>query len=642
MELTIAFDAAALLLCVFCAWYELRKRTVRNKRNKVFYLIIANLVLSALFAVTSNVIQQVDGFRTESNRSLLYGSLMLFFLIHNLLSSIYAYYIRTLIGMDANTTVKKELVFFSVAILNVLLVLGNFVFGWIFTITEDMRYVRGSMVVALYACSLFYLFLALYYLVRYRDALTRKTMRALYVYYGIVIVGVVIQFAIPSLKVELFFEALCLLGFMLTFEEDGVLHNQVTGLYNRQAFRQDIMRLLTTRQSFYCININLLNLRFYTRIMSLEKFNTMLSGIAAWVSGLRPHSLAYNFGDSFVLVLFHTEEEDVKKLTEEIRFVLETPWVSGGSEVQFQSFISVFKAPEDVNTLDDVLDLMEYEPDNKGAHVTVQYRESLAYVKREAAVERALRTAVTNRSFQVYYQPIYSCETGTITSAEALVRLFDDELGAISPGEFIPIAEKSALIVEIGNIVFEKVCRFLHDAKPERYGIDYTEVNLSVAQFMQSDLVETFSRIIEKYGIKPSQINLEITESMAAEAAEPFMLAVRQLENMGYSFSMDDYGRGYSNIASILNVNYTNIKMDKSFLARALDNEESATILRDTTHLIRHLGRNVLQEGVETRDELNFVQDAGCNLVQGYYFSKPLPEQDFLSFVKSFNKRLSA
>ncbi|MBR0091898.1 MAG: EAL domain-containing protein, partial [Lachnospiraceae bacterium] len=639
MELAIAFDAAAFLLCAFCAWHELRKGSKRNKQNKVFFLITANLMLSALVAVTSNVIQQVDSLRTESNRGLLFLALMLYFLIHNLLSSIYVYYIRTLIGMDANTTFVKEVRFFSVGIINTILVLGNLVFGWIFTITADMRYVRGRLVPLLYACSLFYLFLGLYYMVRYRDALTKKTMQALYVYYGIIITGVAIQFLIPQWKVELFFETICLVGFMMTFEEDAALHNPVTGLYNRQAFRQDITRLLTTRQPFFCINISLLNLRFYTRIMNLESYNEMLSGVGAWVQALRGRSLTYFFGDHFTLLLFETDEEEVKKLTEEIRFVMETPWVSGGSEIQFQSFISVFKAPEDVNTIDDVLDLMEYEPDNKGAHVTVQYRESLAYVKREAAVERALRNAVSNRSFQVYYQPIYSCETGTITSAEALVRLFDEELGAVSPGEFIPIAEKSALIVEIGNIVFEKVCRFLQEAKPEQYGIEYTEVNLSVAQFMQSDLVETFSRIIEEYAVKPSQINLEITESVASDSTEPFMLAVRQLENMGFSFSMDDYGTGYSNIASILNVNFTNIKMDKSFLARALDNEQSASILRDTTHLIRHLGRNVLQEGVETRDELNFVQEAGCNLVQGYYFSKPLPEQDFLSFVKSFNRR---
>ncbi|MBR5970777.1 MAG: EAL domain-containing protein [Lachnospiraceae bacterium] len=642
MEIVIAFDAATFLLCLFLAWYGLRKKTVRNKQNKIFFLIIFNLMVSAVFAVVSNVIQEVDAFRVESNRPLLYFCLMLFFLLHNTLTPVYAYYIRTLLGIDANTTRKKELIFLSVGFINVMLVLGNLVFGWVFHIDANMRSGRGVVVYVLYSFSLLYFFLALYYLIRFRDALQRRTMRALYVYYAIVMAGVVIQLVFPRLKVELFFESISLVGFMMTFEEDEALHNPVTGLYNRQAFRQDITRLLTTQQSFFCINISLLNLRFYTRIMSLESYNEMLSGVGEWVSSLRGRSLTYFFGDHFTLLLFGTEEEEVKKLVEEIRFVLETPWVSGGSEVQFQSFVSVVKAPEDVNTIDDVLDLMEYEPENKGAHVTVQYRESLTYVKREAAVERALRNAAANRSFQVYYQPIYNCDTGTITCAEALVRMFDEELGAVSPGEFIPIAEKSALIVEIGNIVFEKVCRFLHDSKPEQYGIDYTEVNLSVAQFMQSDLVETFSGIIEEYGISPAQINLEITESVASDTTEPFMLAVRQFENMGFSFSMDDYGTGYSNIASILNVNYTNIKMDKSFLARALDSAESASILRDTTHLIRHLGRNVLQEGVETREELNFVQEAGCNLVQGYYFSKPLPEQDFLSFVKSFNRRKSA
>ena len=325
-----------------------------------------------------------------------------------------------------------------------------------------------------------------------------------------------------------------------------------------------------------------------------------------------------------------------------MRKKLDEPFSVEGIEAQLQSYVSIAKAPEDVKELDDVLDLMEYEPEQLNAQVTVQYREALTFVRRESAVERAMRNAVTNRTFQVYYQPIYSCETGRIVSAEALVRMFDDELGNVSPAEFIPIAEKSALIVEIGNIVFEKVCRFLHENNPKELGVEYIEVNLSVAQFMQSNLVERFAEIIKQYNVPAENINLEITESVASDTSEPFMLAIRQLENMGFSFSMDDYGTGYSNISSILNVNFKNIKMDKSFLGQALDNKESASILRDTTQLIRNLGRNVLQEGVESREELMFVQEAGCNLIQGYYFARPLPEADFLDYVRTFNQRQDA
>ncbi|MBR0165220.1 MAG: EAL domain-containing protein [Lachnospiraceae bacterium] len=639
MELTIAFDVSAFLLCLFCMMYELRKRKVRSKQNIVYLMMIGNLMCSAVVAVISNLIQQSPELRREAFRPLLVASLMAYFLIHNVLPAMYALYIRIVIGLDANSTRVRQMVFLLPAILGVVIVWLNLPFGWVFAVTEDMRFARRGMEYVLYAFSAFYLIAAFYYLARYHVALLKKTMNALYMYYIVTIFGVLFQLLFPSVKVELFFESIACLGLMLTFEEDEAMHDPVTGLLNRMAFRQDVTRLLATRQAFYCINVNFLNLRFYARIMNVESFHELLNNLAVWMREFGQRGNIYHFDENYTMLAFGAREEEIHALTDRMAKDLDAPFASGGIDAQFQSYISVAKAPEDIDSLDAVMDLLEYAKDNKGAHVTVQYRETLAYIRREAAVERALRNAVTHRAFQIYYQPIYSCETGNIVSAEALVRLFDEELGQVSPGEFIPIAEKSALIVEIGNIVFEKVCRFIQEHQPERYGIEYTEVNLSVAQFMQSNLVGKFGEILERYGVDASQINLEITESVASDSAEPFMLAVRQLEHMGFTFSMDDYGTGYSNIASILNVNFKNIKMDKSFLTKALDSEEGATILRDTTHLVRHLGRNALQEGVETREELNFVQEAGCNLIQGYYFSKPLPEADFLSFIRQFNQK---
>ena len=637
MELTVAFDICAFLLSSFCMFYELRKRRARSRQNSVYLLLVCNVLASAFFAIFANMIQIVPSFRIEENRSLLFLSLMIYFLLHNILPATYAMYIRIILGLDASRTRAKELRFFLPAAVSVAIVLLNVPFGWVFTLGEDMRFARAHMTYVLYALSVFYVGAALYYLLRYRVALQKRIMNSLYMYYVLALFGIIFQMLVPQAKVELFFEALSILGLMLVFEEDDALHDTVTGVFNNMAFRRDVTRLLATNQPFYCIDLRFLNMKFYARVMDVELFHMLLVHITDWLSDLRKRMSIYHFGDDFVLLIFNAEEEDIHTLIWNLRKKLDDPFVMEGVEAQFHSYISVVKAPEDIKELDDVLDLLEYEPDNKGSQVLVQYRESLNYVRREAAVERALRNAVVNRSFQVYYQPIYDCETGRIVSAEALVRLIDEELGNISPGEFIPIAERSALIVEIGNIVFEKVCRFLQEHRPEELGIEYTEVNLSVAQFMQSNLVERFAEILSKYGVPAERINLEITESVASDTTEPFMLAIRQLENMGFTFSMDDYGTGYSNISSILNVNFKNIKMDKSFLGQALDNRESASILRDTTHLIRHLGRNVLQEGVETREELNFVQEAGCNLIQGFYFSKPLPEADFLDYVRTFN-----
>ena len=638
MELIFSFDICAFFLSAFCMIYELSKHKARTRQNAFFLLLVGNIVIGSVFNIVSNLIQYDAAFRHAENRQLLYVSLMFYLLIHNVLPATYIMYVRCIIGLDANVTHVKEVRFLAPAIFQIIVVLTNPITNRVFTVDENLHYIRGPLIYILYAISMVYLLLGLYYIIRYHVALHRRVMLSLYVYYALTICGVAIQLFSQRMQAEMFFEALSLLGLMLVFEEDDIMHDPVTGLYNHMAFRQDITRLLATRQPFYCVDLRFLNLRFYARVMDIERYHRLLTFIAEWVRSLRRNSNFYYFNDDFVMLLFNAEEDDVHTLIWNMRKKLDEPFSVEGIEAQLQSYISIAKAPEDVKNPDDVLDLLEYEPERLSAQVTVQYREALSYIRRESAVERAMRGAVAHRSFQVYYQPIYNCDTGRIVSAEALVRMFDDELGNVSPGEFIPIAEKSALIVEIGNIVFEKVCRFLHEQHPETLGVEYIEVNLSVAQFMQSNLVDRFAEIIRQYDVPARRINLEITESVASDTSEPFMLAIRQLENMGFSFSMDDYGTGYSNISSILNVNFTNIKMDKSFLGQALDHKESASILRDTTQLIRNLGRNVLQEGVESREELNFVQEAGCNLIQGYYFARPLPEADFLEYVRTFNQ----
>ena len=235
----------------------------------------------------------------------------------------------------------------------------------------------------------------------------------------------------------------------------------------------------------------------------------------------------------------------------------------------------------------------------------------------------------------MYYQPIYSVERKRFVSAEALIRLNDEEYGFISPGLFIPAAEKRGVILPIGDFVLEDVHRFIAENMPE--SLDYIEINLSVAQCMQEELPEKLAYLGEKYGVAPDRINLEITETTYENMGNVMEFNLDALSGMGYSFSLDDYGTGYSNMHRVSKLPLKIIKLDKT-LIDDISTDEGFSIVRNTVKMMRDIDKELVAEGVETKEDLGRLEAVGCDFIQGYYFSKPLPAEDFIKFINEHNK----
>jgi len=256
-------------------------------------------------------------------------------------------------------------------------------------------------------------------------------------------------------------------------------------------------------------------------------------------------------------------------------------------------------------------------------------------------IEEIVKDAVQNDKLDVVYQPIYSVADKAFVSAEALVRLRDTTtLGFISPDEFIPIAEKRGMIMKLGELVFEKVCRFAKENDLQGFGIKYIEVNLSGIQCIDYMLPAQLQSIMKKYKISPSFINLEITETAAIESGDMLKKNMNKLRGMGCSFSMDDFGTGYSNLSQMVAVNYDLVKIDKSLIWPCFEEngEKALVILENIVNMLLQLGVKIVAEGVETVAQLNKLTMLGVDYMQGYFYSKPVNETDFISFVATHNK----
>jgi EAL domain-containing protein (putative c-di-GMP-specific phosphodiesterase class I) len=251
-------------------------------------------------------------------------------------------------------------------------------------------------------------------------------------------------------------------------------------------------------------------------------------------------------------------------------------------------------------------------------------------------IDEIIKRGIAGKKFRMYYQPIYSIAEDKFVSAEALIRLQDEEFGFVSPAIFIPAAEASGAIHDIGDFVLEDVCRFIHTPQFLNSGLEYVEINLSVTQCIEPKLVEKIRGLISKYQVKTSQINLEITETAVDYDPEITDRNIFSLWNMGFRFSLDDYGTGYSNIKRVVSLPLDIIKFDKSFVDE-MDDPKMWIAIVNTVNMLKRMHKKILVEGVEDKRTLERFSDLGCDYIQGFYFSKPLNEDDFIQFVNKHN-----
>ena len=261
----------------------------------------------------------------------------------------------------------------------------------------------------------------------------------------------------------------------------------------------------------------------------------------------------------------------------------------------------------------------------------------LEKIQEQKRVSQILSDAMNENRVEVFFQPIYSCTEKKFTSAEALVRIRNKDGSYIPPGIFIPVAEQTGKIIYLGRIIFEQVCEFITKNDLRKYGIHYIEINLSTVQCSHDYLAADFIRIMNSYKIDPSMINLEITETASLSEKRKLLNNMKLLMDYGAHFSLDDFGTGQSNLNYIIDMPVNIVKFDRE-LSNAYFNSGKAKYVMDAAiQMIHGMKLEIVSEGIETAEQYKIMEDLGINYIQGYYFSKPLPKNEFLEFIKEQN-----
>ncbi|HBH3601580.1 TPA: EAL domain-containing protein [Clostridioides difficile] len=251
----------------------------------------------------------------------------------------------------------------------------------------------------------------------------------------------------------------------------------------------------------------------------------------------------------------------------------------------------------------------------------------------ESMILDDIKIALVKNQFEVYYQPKFSLVTGEMIGSEALIRWNHPEHGFISPAVFIPIAEESKLILKIGRFVFERVCNDLSEWKKQGKKIVPVSVNLSRVELYQPDIVKFINKTIQMYNLSSDFIEIEITETVAINELNILKNVLNELRKHGFSISMDDFGTGYSSISCLRDMPIDILKLDKSFLGGIEHDERSRNIAKSIVSLAKSLDLVVIIEGVESKEQAELMKQFGCDLVQGFYFARPMPAKNFLDLL---------
>lgn len=513
-----------------------------------------------------------------------------------------------------------------------------------FTITAQTGYSRGPLMLAFYGIALLYGIVGLVYCIYCRRYLPVNKWAALLGTYLLVYVAVLIQFFRPDLLVEMFFTAAGEMMIMLSVMRPEERMDSEAGMLSWASYQSDLRNILRSGEHVQIIVIRMLNCPEIRNYLGDHEYNRFLSQIAKGIRAIRwkfqRRIELYLERPGTIYLIADENEADTLNVKERLLSEAGDPirrYLDMG--VRIEPRVCLIRCPDDLRNAEDIISLGHIFQKLSGRNQTACRADEIVRSQTfaiEAHIEEIIVRAIRDKHIEMYYQPIYDVRSECFHSAEALARIIDPEYGFISPSVFIPAAEAQGYIIAIGDAVLDRVFRFISEHDLNALGLGYIEINLSVAQCMERGLPEKIRALQQKYGVMPSQVNFEITETTFATISEVVLENVRDLIDMGYSFALDDYGIGYSSIQRVNRLPLKLIKIDKSMLDE-VSSENGRKILEHTVRMMQSIGKQLVAEGAETHDEVKILEEMGSEYIQGFYFSRPLPSDDFIRFIREHN-----
>lgn len=425
-------------------------------------------------------------------------------------------------------------------------------------------------------------------------------------------------------------------------------HDQLTGLYNRSYFNEKFALAFNKKlsssnlQAFLFIDMD--NFKLINDTLGHAYGDKVIIETAKKLTPFtnKNRVLFRIGGDEFLLYVKEAIDKDnVESLAKEIINTFSNPIVIDDNSLNINVSIGIALAPQDSTTADGLLkcaDMATYKSKENGKNTYCFFNQSITeHINHRVNIERNLKDALHSNEFFLLYQPQVNIKSNEICGFEALVRWQSKELGFVPPNKFIGITEETGFIVPLGEWILKTACEFTYMLNKKLNTSYKVSVNISVIQILQKNFCDMVLKILEETKLNPSLLQLEITESIIMESPDFITEKLQLLRNHGISLAIDDFGTGYSSLGYLRNLPIDMIKIDKLFIDDIIKGDSNNIIADSIITLCHKIGITTVSEGVETKEQLDYLKENNCDIIQGYYFSKPLSSEDLYKYLTNFS-----
>ncbi|WMJ79438.1 EAL domain-containing protein [Clostridium sp. MB40-C1] len=407
-------------------------------------------------------------------------------------------------------------------------------------------------------------------------------------------------------------------------------YDGLTGLPNRRFFKEKLKEILKENNKGIVLFLDLDNFKNINDTLGHDVGDELLKVIASKLKEvLGQNDILSRFGgDEFLILQPNIDKrEKAIKSVNKILDIFKDLWQVREHKIYITASIGITQYPDDGSDLNIILrnvDTAAYDAKSSGKN-RYEFFEKSMYdeMLRKTKIEKALREAIDNNELELYYQPQVEVKTGKIVSLEALIRWKHPEMGLVSPMEFIPIAEETGFIVDIGEWVLRTACKQNKEWKDKGYKYDTVAVNVSSIQLRQRGFVDLVKNILEETKLEPQFLELEITESVLMESLQKSIKILDELRKIGVKTALDDFGTGYSSLNYLMKIPIDTVKIDKTFIDNICVNYTQKSVIEGIILIAHEMKLDVVAEGVEVEDQLKILANKKCDKIQGYFFSKP-------------------
>ena len=411
--------------------------------------------------------------------------------------------------------------------------------------------------------------------------------------------------------------------------EHMAYHDSLLDIPNRQAALRNLQHMLREGKHCAVVLFDISDFKLFNETFGHAKGDLLLKDVSLSIARFVPEGSLYRSGgDDFLVLLPGADGPQAERLAQSVRASFIRVLTIEDLEYTCNIDAGISVSPQDgtnPSTLITHAELALAEARKEGRGIYQFNKELDQRLSRKKLLQILIRSALANGDFEVHFQPVFEISTGLFRKAEALLRLRDAAGNFISPSEFIPVAEETGLIVDVGYLVLDTVCRQLLNMASVA-GLPFqVAVNISAIQLLQTNFVSRVVEIIQYHGINPQQLEFEITESVLINSFEQVKSVMQQLRDKGIRFALDDFGTGYSSLSYLTHLPISTLKLDRSFIKNLETSESNRQVCKAVIDIARHFNMAIVAEGVENQEQSKIISEIGATSIQGFYYARPLP-----------------